>query len=153
MLALVSAFFLVSDRENIESRLRKMCSYLKKVCVSFVLLVVLFVSGFKTNAQQSKSASPGAQISPQQAIALAEQGHCLQSISALKKAVVAQIPEETRKRAGVLGVRCALDVDDRSATLNFISLLTREFDQDPDVLYVIVHAYSDLSTRTAQDLG
>ncbi|MGC1869703.1 MAG: tetratricopeptide repeat protein [Acidobacteriaceae bacterium] len=66
---------------------------------------------------------------------------------------MAQIPAETRKRAGVLGVRCSLAVDDRSAALNFINLLTREFSQDPDVLYVIVHAYSDLSTRTAQDLA
>jgi len=32
-------------------------------------------------------------------------------------------------------------------------LLTRQFRKDPDVLFVIVHAYSDLSTRTAQDLG
>ena len=130
-----------------------MGSELKKVCVSFVLLVALSVSGFKANAQQSKSASPGAQISPQQAIALAEQGRCRESISALKKAMVAQLPAETRQRAGVLGVRCSLAIDDRSAALSFISSLNREFGHDPDVLYVIVHAYSDLSTRTAQDLA
>ncbi len=130
-----------------------MGSELKKVCVSFVLLVALSVSGFKANAQQSKSVSPGAQISPQQAITLAEQGHCRESISALKKAMVAQLPAETRQRAGVLGVRCSLAIDDRSATLSFISSLNREFGHDPDVLYVIVHAYSDLSTRTAQDLA
>ena len=29
----------------------------------------------------------------------------------------------------------------------------KQFPQDPDVLFVVVHAYSDLSTRTAQDLG
>lgn len=131
-----------------------MCSYLKTVCLfSSVVSIVLSFFGSAANAQQSKSVSPGAQISPQQAITLADQGHCRQSISALKKAVVAQVPAETRKRAGVLGVRCSLAVDDRSAALSFISLLSREFNQDPDVLYVIVHAYSDLSTRTAQDLG
>ena len=72
-----------------------MGSELKKVCVSFVLLVALSVSGFRANAQQSKSASPGAQISPQQAITLAEQGHCRERISALKRAMVAQVPAET----------------------------------------------------------
>ena len=130
-----------------------MGSELKEVCVASIFSAALFFSGFGANAQQSKSVSPGAQMSPQQAITLAQQGRCRESIAGLKKAVVAQVPAETRKRAGVLGVRCSLDVDDRSATLNFISLLSREFDQDPDVLYVIVHAYSDLSTRTAQDLG
>lgn len=130
-----------------------MCSYIKKVCVFSVLSVALFFSGFRANAQQSKSVSPKANISPQEAITLAEEGHCRESISALRKAMVAQLPAETRKRAGVLGVRCALAIDDRSATLSFISSLNRDFGQDPDVLYVIVHAYSDLSTRTAQDLA
>jgi tetratricopeptide (TPR) repeat protein len=44
-------------------------------------------------------------------------------------------------------------VDDRDSTLDFIRLLNKQFSQDPDVLFVVVHAYSDLSTRTAQDLG
>jgi tetratricopeptide (TPR) repeat protein len=145
--------FLVLSGECFESRLREMGSYIKKVCVFSVLLVALFFSGFTTYAQQSKIDSPTPKVSPQEAITLAEQGHCRETIPALKKAVVAQVPAETRKRAGVVGVRCALAIDDRNSTLNFITLLSREFDQDPDVLYVIVHAYSDLSTRTAQDLA
>jgi tetratricopeptide (TPR) repeat protein len=59
----------------------------------------------------------------------------------------------TRKQAGVAGVRCSLAIDDRGSTLDFIRLLHKQFAQDPDVLFVVVHAYSDLSTRTAQDLG
>jgi tetratricopeptide (TPR) repeat protein len=62
-------------------------------------------------------------------------------------------PAETRKQAGVLGIRCALAMDDRDATDEFIRLLSKQFPRDPDVLFVIVHAYSDLSTRTAEDLG
>jgi tetratricopeptide (TPR) repeat protein len=46
-----------------------------------------------------------------------------------------------------------LALDDRDSTAEFIRLLTKQFSKDPDVLFVIVHAYSDLSTRTAQDLG
>jgi len=67
--------------------------------------------------------------------------------------LTATIPAEVRKQAGVLGVRCSLAMDDRDSTDEFIRLLTRQFRKDPDVLFVIVHAYSDLSTRTAQDLG
>ncbi|MGO9086714.1 MAG: tetratricopeptide repeat protein, partial [Candidatus Sulfotelmatobacter sp.] len=59
----------------------------------------------------------------------------------------------TKKEVGVVGVRCSLAVDDRDSTLDFIHALHRQFPQDPDILFVIVHAYSDLSTRTAQDLG
>ncbi len=127
-----------------------MGSELKKVCVASVFSAALFFSGFGASAQQSKSVSSKASISPQEAITMASQGHCRESISALKKAMAPQVPAETRKQAGVVGVRCALAIDDRSATLSFISSLNRDFGRDPDVLYVIVHAYSDLSTRPAQ---
>jgi tetratricopeptide (TPR) repeat protein len=67
--------------------------------------------------------------------------------------MAATVPAEVRKQAGVLGVRCSLAMDDRDSTDEFIQLLRRQFRKDPDVLFVIIHAYSDLSTRSAQDLG
>src|SRR5437773_9956608 len=67
--------------------------------------------------------------------------------------MTSQVPAPTRKQAGVVGRGCSLAMDDRDSTLDFIRLLNEQFSQDPDVLFVIVHAYSDLSTRTAQDLG
>ncbi len=117
------------------------------------LISVAVLSGFSSSAQHTASALPANGIPPQQAIALAQQGHCRESISALRVALTAQIPADTRKLAGVLGIRCSLAVDDRPAALDFIRLLSRDFGRDPDVLYVIVHAYSDLSTRTALDLA
>jgi tetratricopeptide (TPR) repeat protein len=67
--------------------------------------------------------------------------------------MVPTVSAEMRKQAGVLGVRCSLAVDERESADEFIRLLNKQFAKDPDVLFVIVHAYSDLSTRTAQDLG
>jgi tetratricopeptide (TPR) repeat protein len=105
-------------------------------------------------AQQAKvAAAPGSALSPEKALTLAEQGRCAESISGLKRAMTSQVPASTRKEAGVVGVRCSLAVDDRESTADFIRLLNKQFAKDPDVLFVIVHAYSDLSTRTAQDLG
>ena len=105
-------------------------------------------------AQQAKVAgAPRPGLSPEKALSLAEQGHCRESISALKRAMTGQVPATTQKQAGIVGVRCSLAVDDRDSTLDFIRLLNKQFSQDPDVLFVVVHAYSDLSTRTAQDLG
>jgi tetratricopeptide (TPR) repeat protein len=110
--------------------------------------------GPATLAQQAKvSAAPSPGLSPEKAISLAEQGRCQASLAALKQAMKGQVAAGTRKHAGVLGVRCSLDVDDRDSALEFIHFLNKQFAQDPDVLFVVVHAYSDLSTRTAQDLG
>lgn len=105
-------------------------------------------------AQQAKAApSPPPVLAPERAVSLAQQGRCGESVSGLKHAMAGSVPAETRKEAGVLGVRCSLAMDDRDSTDEFIRQLTKQFPKDPDVLFVIVHAYSDLSTRTAQDLG
>jgi tetratricopeptide (TPR) repeat protein len=104
---------------------------------------------------QTSKAAPTSRIplSPDKAISLAEQGHCRESISGLKHAMTGTVAAETRKQAGVLGVRCSLAVDDGDSADEFIRLLSKQFPKDPDVMFVIVHAYSDLSTRTAQELA
>ena len=130
-----------------------MCIFRGKT--AFILLLAGYLWSVSiTLGQQAKSNSaPQSTLSPEKALALAEQGHCLENISALKRAMSSQIGSATKKEVGVVGVRCSLAVDDRDSTLDFIHALHRQFPQDPDVLFVIVHAYSDLSTRTAQDLG
>src|ERR1700678_1744691 len=121
---------------------------------AFVLVVGCLWLRPATLAQQYKvSPPPSPGLSPEKAISLAEQGRCQASLAGLKQAMKGQVVAGTRKQAGVLGVRCALDVDDRDCALEFIHLLNKQFAQDPDVLFVVVHASSDLSTRTAQDLG
>lgn len=122
---------------------------------AFLLLLAGALSSTAlARGQQAKSANaPPPALSPEKALSLAEQGHCRETISTLKRAISTQIDSTTKKEIGVVGVRCSLAVDDRDAALDFIHALHRQFPQDPDVLYVVVHAYSDLSTRTAQDLG
>src|ERR1700692_2536946 len=121
-----------------------------------VLLICFLWSESVILAQQPKApATPGAGsgFSPDKALSLAEQGHCQGNISILKRAMTGQVPSETRKRAGIVGLRCSLTLDDRASPVDFIRLLNKQFAEDPDVLFILVHAYSDLSTRTAQDLG
>ncbi len=123
---------------------------------SVFVLFIGFLWSQPILAQQAKvAATPGAGsgLSPDKALTLAEQGHCQESISALKRAMTGQVPAETKKRAGIAGLRCSLTLDDRDSAADFIRLLNKQFARDPDVLFILVHAYSDLSTRTAQDLG
>jgi tetratricopeptide (TPR) repeat protein len=120
-----------------------------------VLLAIAYLCSAPILSAQTSPAAPTSRVplSPEKAVTLAEQGHCRESISGLKHAMAGNVAAETRKQAGVLGVRCSLAVDDRDSTTEFVRLLSRQFPKDPDVMFVVVHAYSDLSTRTAQDLG
>src|SRR6202789_3849117 len=93
---------------------------------AFVLVVGCLWLGPATLAQQSKvSAAPSPGLSPEKAISLAEQGRCQASLPALKQAMKGQGAVGTRKHAGVVGVRCSLDVDDRDSALEFIHLLNK----------------------------
>jgi tetratricopeptide (TPR) repeat protein len=150
-----ASFFLVRDFSERESSQAQFEMGIFRGKTAFILLFAGYLwSASITLGQQAKSApAPQSALSPEKTLSLAEQGHCRENISALKRAMTSQIAAATKKEVGVVGVRCALAVDDRDSTLDFIRFLHSHFPLDPDVLFVVVHAYSDLSTRTAQDLG
>ncbi len=126
-----------------------------KAALLFLTLLSFCLSSSLSARQSKPATAPAATtaLAAEKAITLGAQGHCKEALPALKRAITGQAPAETRKKAGALGLRCSLSLDNRDATLDFIRLLSKQFPQDPDVLFVLVHAYSDLSTRTAQDLA
>jgi tetratricopeptide (TPR) repeat protein len=129
--------------------------------VSCVVAILCFVFGFWFSASLlvAQEAKPGsatgssAGIAEEKAVAFAEQGHCKEVLPSLKRILGGQGPAEGKKRAGVVGLRCAMNMDSPDAALDFLRLLNHQFPQDPEVLFVLVHAYSDLSSRVAQNLA
>src|SRR5689334_4396644 len=121
-----------------------------RIAVFFVLVIAFLWSDSVSSAQQTKvpTLAAGSGLSLDKALTMAEQGHCRESISALKRALTSEVTAEIRKKAGIVGLRCSLTLDDRDSTADFIRLLNKQFGRDPDVLFILVHAYSDLSTRT-----
>ena len=91
----------------------------------------------------------------QHALDLVKAGHCREALPLLRKvtARTTQIPKELKKEAGFAGVRCAMgDVNADTAT-EFLRGLSRDFPRDPEVLFLSVHTYSDLSNQAAQQLA
>lgn len=122
----------------------------------FLLTISSLFSSLSLLAQTPKTtpeAGSGSSLTEEQALSLAEQGRCKEAVPALKRAMNSRGTAEARKKAGVLGLRCALTLDTPDFALDFLRLLSQQFPRDPDVLFILVHAYSDLSTRAAQDLG
>jgi tetratricopeptide (TPR) repeat protein len=121
-----------------------------KILTSWLTLNIFLA--LPLSAQSPKtSASPA--LTTEKAVALAEQGRCKESLRALKSAMTGPAAADAKKRAGVMGLRCAITLDDRDAAVDFLRQLRKLFPQDPEILFIAVHAYSDLSTRSAQDLG
>ena len=105
------------------------------------------------SAKAPVSAAHPEAMSSEKAMELAEQGHCKEAMRTLKRTLASGVDGEQRKRAGLLGVRCAMTTGDRASAEELLQVLGRAFPQDPEVLYVTVHAYSDLSARAAQKLA
>ena len=117
--------------------------------------VVLF--GYPCVAQQPQRAgSPSPAGTPQanaeRAISLASSGHCLEALPLLRKSVRQLSNKELQKKAGLVGVTCAMTHNASDDVLPFLEVLLHEFPRDPEVLYAATHVFSDLSLGTSQQL-
>ena len=135
--------------------LRMLFSYhLRAIWLSVPLLVMTAAGAHGQDAAKKPSAAPSG-ADPQRALNLAESGHCAEALPLLKKAIRQNTAGDKglKKRIGLDGVHCAMTHDVPYESLDFLSVLIREFPRDPEVLYAATHAYSDLSMRTSQDLA
>jgi tetratricopeptide (TPR) repeat protein len=120
-----------------------------------LILISLFLAGLLTemSAQAAKPATSDPSASFRKGVQLAKAGHCSEALPLLKRSS-SQVEDKFLKRdAWLAGVRCALFANQPDAAMEFLRSLNRDFPRDPEVLYVSVHAYSDLSTRAAQELA
>jgi tetratricopeptide (TPR) repeat protein len=98
-------------------------------------------------------AAKPAPVGPERAIKLAQNGRCEEALPALKRASQSGADKTVRRTAAFAGVRCAMLINQTGAAVDFLQMLNREFPGDPEVLFVSVHTYSDLSTKAAQQLA
>ena len=108
-----------------------------------------------TSAAQvaSKKPGPDASASSKQSVNLAKTGHCKEALPGLKRAAQHGADAASKRDVGFVGVRCAMALGETEAAIDFLRFLKREFPRDPDVLYLAVHTYSDLSTRASLELA
>jgi len=114
--------------------------------------LVLFMALLAVAEVFGQVAKP-APLTAQHAIKLAQTGHCEEAVPALKRASQAAADKTIKRTAAFAGVRCAMLINQTSAAVDFLQMLNREFPGDPEVLFLSVHTYSDLSTKAAQQLA
>ena len=115
------------------------------------IIILLISAALSAQARKAPTSGDSSAIA-QNSLRLAQAGKCEQALPGLKTAVKG-VSEKLKREAGLAGVRCAMLLNQSSVAVDFLRLLTRDFPSDPQVLYVAVHTYSDLSTRAAQRLA
>lgn len=119
--------------------------------IAFVLAMTV-----PSMAQVSGKTTPAAPASPtaaEHAASLAESGHCSEALPPLSRSAAHLTDKDLQKRAALDGVRCATLLQRWDALLDFARILNQQFPHDPEVLYVLVHAYSDLSNEATRELA
>jgi tetratricopeptide (TPR) repeat protein len=117
-------------------------------------VVLLFAVGASSSGQVS--GKPAGAVTPavaEHAATLAESGRCAEALPVLAKAAPHITDKELQKRVGLDGVRCATTLQQPEPLQDFLRMLSRQFPHDPQVLYILTHAYSDLAARAARELA
>jgi len=123
--------------------------------LSFAALALAFATASVviSTAQSAKKPQATPASEAQRATTLAESGHCAEAMPLLKKSIRQTSDHDLKKRIGLDGLHCAMTHDTPYDSLDFLSVLSRDFPHDPEVLYAATHAYSDLSLHSSQDLA
>jgi len=123
----------------------------KTVLTSFLLLLTSTV----TQAQVAKkpAAAVDSSVVAERGAKLAETGHCAEAMPLLKKSFPQTSDKDLKLKIGFDAVRCAMTLNQADLAVDFLRLLNREFPHAPEVLYLTVHIYSDLSLRASQELA
>ena len=128
-----------------------MRNLLRTILTSLLLVLIASV----TQAQLAKKPATSADSSAitERAAKLAESGHCAEALPLLKKSFPVTSDKDLKLRIGFDAVRCAMTLNQTDMAVDFLRTLKREFPRSPEVLYLSVHIYSDLSTRASQELA
>ena len=101
----------------------------------------------------SAAAIHGQTLAPARIARLAESGECRKALPLVKAALARTNDPELKKRLGVDGVTCAMSLKDADTAEELIRGLRKQFPHDPEVLYVAVHVFSDLSLQATKELA
>lgn len=85
-------------------------------------------------------------------LSLAESGNCKEALAILESDYPQINDRALKRRIGLAGERCARSAEEPYRGINYLQWLNRDFPNDPEVLYLSTHVFSDLSTRASQRL-
>ncbi len=84
---------------------------------------------------------------------LALEGHCAQAMPLLDAGMRdAANAVDAKRTIALAGVRCSMSLNQQSDAMSFVSWLQQAYPKDPEVLFLSVHVFNELSLRNARDL-
>lgn len=118
--------------------------------VSAVILCPL-VFLFGQHSGQPAPTVPTAAV--EHAIELATKGQCQEALKVLRKSALHVSNKQLKYPAEIGTARCAMSLNETDIAVEVLLALNREFPNDPQVLYLSTHYYSELADRAARRIA
>jgi tetratricopeptide (TPR) repeat protein len=116
------------------------------------LLCAVFCIG--SSAQKpEKNSTADAGGAAERGIHLAATGDCRGALPVLKKAAPLAASKDLKYRVEIATARCAMSLERTETAVEALLELNHEFPHDPEVLYMSTHFYSELASRSSQELA
>jgi predicted Zn-dependent protease len=116
--------------------------------------IVSGMAGTSAEAQiPAKTQTTDPLASARQAVSAAESGRCAEALPVLTHSLRRLQDKAFRYRAAFATARCAMSLNDMAAAADALSLLRRDFPDDPEALYISARYFAQLGERSAQDLA
>lgn len=122
---------------------------------NWIFVVVAASLLFSAGVAQENSRTPATSVSaaPERGIDLASKGRCREALPLLKKEA-AQITNKSLKYDVLMSTaRCAMGLEQTQTAVKAVLDLNHDFPQDPEVLYLTTHYYSELAMRASRTLA
>jgi tetratricopeptide (TPR) repeat protein len=103
-------------------------------------------------AQRSRKAPDTAAARAQKGIHLAASGYCRQALPLLGRSLSRLSDKHLKYAAAMARARCGMSLNRMGDTVDALTLLNREFPDDPQVLYLTSIYYSQMATQAARKL-
>jgi Tfp pilus assembly protein PilF len=90
--------------------------------------------------------------STQHVIDLALKGNCKEAMPLLDEAMRGSAAPNLKRGVSLAGVRCSMLLNQQIDAMSFLGWLQQVYPKDPEVLFLSVHVFSELSERNAKQL-
>jgi tetratricopeptide (TPR) repeat protein len=120
-------------------------------------LITLFLAGpIAATAVAQTQAKPTGQdwtSLAHQGIDLVSQGRCKDALPILKRAIPHIGDKQLKYSAEMGSVRCAMSISDVETAVDGLLRMNREYQHDPEVLYITTHFFSELANRASEEIA
>ena len=123
--------------------------YTRTLVYAFTVLLLASIGAAQV---PMRTATVSSLPSVQQAIQMVQDGRCGEALPVLKKSLPRITDKDLKYRAAMGLTRCAMSVQDDQLSADTLLLLMKEFPDNPEVLYIASHYFSEMGMQAAHEL-